>query len=47
MRELKENHYPGPLTLEIVLKETEGLDEREFLITAKQRVDQLAEYYDK
>ena len=47
MRELKENHYPGPLTLEIVLKETEGLDEREFLITAKQRVDQLVEYYDK
>ncbi len=47
MQELKDNHYPGPLTLEIVLKNTEGLDEREFLKAAKQAVDRLAEYYDK
>jgi sugar phosphate isomerase/epimerase len=47
MHELKINHYQGPLTLEVVLKTTEGLDEREFLATAKQAIDQLEQLYDK
>ena len=47
MHELKENHYPGPLTLEIVLKNTEGLEERKFLELAKQTIDRLVEFYDK
>ncbi|HKM30267.1 MAG TPA: sugar phosphate isomerase/epimerase [Bacilli bacterium] len=47
MKKLKEIKYPGPLTLEVVLKHTEGLDEDEFIKTAKATIDKLAGLYDK